>query len=87
MERDILVEILERAAHTRKSPGQDWAETVSQAVQALVAGLDGRWGPAAVMGLRADLARAERELDEWPVEARDAAPRAAVPWPAAPCRP
>ena len=26
-------------------------------------------------------------LDEWPVEARDAAPRAAVPWPAAPCRP
>jgi hypothetical protein len=62
MERDILVDILERKARLLSGPSRGWAEAVSLAVRTLLDGVDGRWAPARVMRLRADLVRAEREL-------------------------
>lgn len=58
MDNDILLDILERKAALLTQPGQPWTETVSRAMTALVAGVDGRWPPGGVWQLRAGLARA-----------------------------
>lgn len=62
MERDLLLDILERKATLLARPEQGWIETLSQAAAALVAGVDGRWAPGGVLQLRAGLAWAGDEL-------------------------
>lgn len=66
MERDILVDILERKALLLTRPGQGWNETVARATSALLAGVDGRWPPGGVWQLRAGLARAGAALRATP---------------------
>ena len=73
MERDILLDILERKAALLARPGRGWTETVSLAAAALMAGVNGRWPPAGLWQLQAGLARAGAVLRASPPEAAGAA--------------
>lgn len=70
MDRDILLDILERKAALLTRPGRGWNETVALAASALLAGVDGRQAPGGVWQLRADLARAGAALRARPPEVR-----------------